>query len=186
MSHFQVSQDSDEVWHPVLGFWIRKDSGNSRKGLDKNVKASQDSDEVWHPVFGFWIRKDSGNLRKGLDKKVKASQDSDELLLFYCHSRKLSVVHSNGRNEPKRSISRLERLGWGLDIPIREICSSLWGPPPACSSLSSLSSLSSCRQRAFVETNQASAVKRKPSGPVLIVIHVKVDSRKIAVFAAWS
>ncbi len=39
------------------------------------------------------------------------------------------------------SFSRLSRLGWGLDIPIRETCSSLWGmssllvtlsPPSAC------------------------------------------------------
>ncbi len=55
MSHFQVSQDLDEpfsslsrlgwvifkslqdldeVWHPFLVFWIRKDSGNLRKALD--------------------------------------------------------------------------------------------------------------------------------------------------------
>ena len=44
MSHFQISQDLDEsfsslqdldeVWHPVFGFWIRKDSGNLRKTLD--------------------------------------------------------------------------------------------------------------------------------------------------------
>jgi len=34
MSHFQLSQDLDEVWHPFLVFWIRKDSGNVRKTLD--------------------------------------------------------------------------------------------------------------------------------------------------------
>ena len=28
------SQDLDEVWHPFLVFWIRKDSGNLRKALD--------------------------------------------------------------------------------------------------------------------------------------------------------
>ena len=33
MSHFNL-QDLDEVWHPFLVFWIRKDSGNLRKALD--------------------------------------------------------------------------------------------------------------------------------------------------------
>ena len=40
----------------------------------------------------------------------------------------------------KDPFSRLSRLGWGLDIPIRETCTSLWGmssllvtlAPPAC------------------------------------------------------
>ena len=41
----------------------------------------------------------------------------------------------------KDPFSRLSRLGWGLDIPVRETCSSLWGmssllvtlsPPSAC------------------------------------------------------
>ena len=36
---------------------------------------------------------------------------------------KLSVVHVMSLKDP---FSRLSRLGWGLDIPIRETCSSLW------------------------------------------------------------
>ena len=82
----------ERTWHEGQGF--------SRLGWSliffmSHFHVSQDLDEVWHPVLGFWIRKNSGNLRKGLDKKVKASQDLDELLLFYCHLRKLTVVHSN-------------------------------------------------------------------------------------------
>jgi hypothetical protein len=115
------------------------------------------------PYLVFWIRKDSGNLRKGLDKKVKSPQDLDELLLlFYCHLRKLSVVHSNGRNEPKISIFK------SLKTWMRSGHPDQWDPARHSEARRQPARHSRRAQHVFVVKIRHLLSKRSPRWPVLM------------------
>jgi hypothetical protein len=121
-SHFQVSQDLDEVWFlfqvifKTLEAWMR--SGFCFKSFSSLSRLG------WSLTSCFWFsafERIQETWGKDLTKNVKSSQDLDELvLLFNCHFRESVWSTLIGRNEPKRSISSLSRLGWGLGIPIGE------------------------------------------------------------------
>ena len=101
-----------------LGFWIRKGSGNLRKGLDKKVKSSQDSDEVW---FFWWVIFTSLETRMRSDflmSHFHVSRDSDEVWhpVF-------GFLNSTGFRKLKERTWQegqvFSRLGWGLTSRFR-------------------------------------------------------------------
>ena len=115
LSHFQVLK----TWMSHFKFsrlgWVI----SSSQDLDESFQVSKDLDEAWHPVFGFLNSKGFRKLEERTSQRMSSLQDLDELvLLFNCHLKNLVWSTLIGRNEPKRSISSLSRLGWGLGIPV--------------------------------------------------------------------
>ena len=148
MSHFQLSQDSDESFSNLsrLGWVIFK---SSRLGCGLTSR-------FWFSEFGR-IQETWG---KDLTKNVKSSHDLDEfVLLFNCHLRKLGVVHSNRSRWAQKIHFKSLKTWMKPGIPISETCSSLWGPPASLLVTLVARSMFLCWQ------NRHLLSKRSPDGP---------------------
>jgi len=118
---FQDSQDLDEVWFlfqvifKSLKTWMRSDfcfksfSSVSRLGWSLTSCFWFSAFERIQETWGTWQRMSS--LLKTW---------TSWCCCFIATSENLVWSTLIGRNEPKRSISSLSRLGWGLGIPISE------------------------------------------------------------------